>query len=183
MVAEAARIIPRVLEKVSPPTVPAAGRCRREISPNRATQAWSSAKNKQLGRSRHHYWGTSVATETGVATGTAWLRCRAQVDGPKPRPSAPKPDQHKLDKTGTKSFRPVRPTSPNNDVFSTQTRIRRPITSRDGAPPNLSVAGMDCARLVPLALPRFRPAIHPMGLEDLETTGFAGLPGLLRISL
>lgn len=96
-----------------------------------------------------------------------WLR-RAQVDEPKPRPSVPRPDQLKLGKTGTTS-RKMHPTITQQCFFFN-------ITSRDGAPPNLSVAGIGCARLAPLALPRFRPAIH-LGLEDLKTTRLPGLPG------
>ena len=90
-----------------------------------------------------------------------WLR-RAQVDEPKPRPSVPGPDQLKLDKTGTTS-RKMHPTITQQCFFFN-------ITSRDGAPPNLSVR-MGRARLAPLALPRFRPAIH-LGLEDLKTTRY-----------
>lgn len=95
-----------------------------------------------------------------------WLR-RAQVDEPKPRPSVPGPDQLKLDKTGTTS-RKMHPTITQQCFFFN-------ITSRDGAPPNLSVR-MGRARLAPLALPRFRPAIHQLGLEDLKTTRLPGLP-------
>lgn len=108
-----------------------------------------------------HYFQLQLAQPT-------WLRCRAQVDEPKPRPSVPGPDQLKLDKTGTTS-RKMHPTITQHFFFN--------ITSRDGAPPNLSVAAMGRARLAPLALPRFRPAIH-LGLEDLKTTRLPGLPGL-----
>ena len=108
-----------------------------------------------------HYFQLQLAQPT-------WLRCRAQVDEPKPRPSVPGPDQLKLDKTGTTS-RKMHPTITQQCFFFN-------ITSRDGAPPNLSVAGIGCARLAPLALPRFRPAIHQLGLEDLKTTRLPGLP-------
>ena len=110
-----------------------------------------------------HYFQLQLAQPT-------WLRCRAQVDEPKPRPSVPGPDQLKLDKAGTTSLRKVHPTITQQCIFSTH------ITSRDRAPPNLSVAGIGCARLAPLALPRFRPAIHQLGLEDLKTTRLPGLP-------
>jgi len=50
-----------------------------------------------------HYFQLQLAQPT-------WLRCRAQVDEPKPRPSVPGPDQLKLDKAGTTSLRKGHPT-------------------------------------------------------------------------